>query len=181
LQLKLQYNLTRLQPSKDVIRFIDAESKNIHHKITTMNIEKNNEMLRSNFITFAEATISTIGKIYPYFEDGMAAIGDRNALDEVLAKINTEANKGKNTIVSILCTKSFAKISKLNKNFVKAIELYKQCKNLADKPMAFRYRMTCYKNIGFCFSQLKSHEFAMFYYGKMLRIAWYLGDRDFEL
>jgi len=146
-----------------------------------MNIEKNIEMFRSSFITIAEATISTIRKIFPLFEEGMKVIGDRNALDEVLTKINTEATKGKNTVVQILCAKTFAKILKLNKNYIKSIELYKQSKNSAEKPMHFKYRMNCYKNIGFCFSQLKSHDLAMFYYGKMLRIAWYLRDKDIEL
>jgi len=64
-----------------------------------MNAEKNMEMLRSSFRASAEGTISTIGKIFPYFEEGMNVIEDRNALDEVLTKINTEACKGKNIVV----------------------------------------------------------------------------------
>lgn len=141
-----------------------------------MNTEKNMEILRSSFRASAEGTISTIGKIFPYFQEGMNVIENRNALDEVLTKINTESCKGKNIVVQILCAKAFGKILKLNKNYSKSIELYKACKSFADKPMFFSYRMNCYKNIGFCFSQLKMHNFAMFYYGKMLRVAWYLGD-----
>lgn len=102
-----------------------------------MNMEKNLEMYRNGYKNNAENAIQSIVKLVPFFEEGMRNTGDRNSLDEVLNKINAEAQKGKNPVVMILCSKAYAKISKLNKNYSKSIELYKQCKNYADIPMFF--------------------------------------------
>lgn len=41
--------------------------------------------------------------------------------------------------------------------------------------------MNCYKNIGICYQYLLNYKIALIYFGKMLRLAWYLKDVDSEL
>lgn len=55
-------------------------------------------------------------------------------LDNVFLKMNGEIQTCKNNVIVILILKAHAKITKLNKNYIKSIELYKQCKNVADLP-----------------------------------------------
>jgi len=48
-------------------------------------------------------------------------------------------------------------------------------------PYFFRYKMNSYKNIGICYQNLCNYSIALIYFGKMLRLAWYLKDIDSEL
>ena len=41
--------------------------------------------------------------------------------------------------------------------------------------------MNSYKNIGICYQNLCNYSIALIYFGKMLRLAWYLKDIDSEL
>ncbi|KAL4490232.1 hypothetical protein ABPG72_004271 [Tetrahymena utriculariae] len=181
LQQKFKETVHRLEPSRDVVKFVEMESKKFHQKISTMTAEKNIEMYKQSYKNLAETTINAIQKMTPLFEAGLQCINDRNSLDQILNSIMQESLKTKNLVVQILCSKAYAKISKLNKNYTRSIELYKTCKNCSEIPNLFNYKLSCYKNLGYCFSRLKMYDFAMHYFCKMLRIAWYQSDQDAEL
>ncbi|EAR85112.1 hypothetical protein TTHERM_00530700 (macronuclear) [Tetrahymena thermophila SB210] len=181
LQQKFKETVYRLEPSRDIVKYVDHESKKFHQKISTMSAEKNIEMYKQSYKNLAETTINAIQKMTPLFETGLQCINDRNSLDQILNGIMQESLKTKNQVVQILCSKAYAKISKLNKNYTRSIELYKTCKNCSEIPSLFNYKLSCYKNLGYCFSRLKMYDFAMYYFCKMLRIAWYQNDQDAEL
>ncbi|KAL4470532.1 hypothetical protein ABPG73_018556 [Tetrahymena malaccensis] len=181
LQQKFKETVYRLEPSRDIVKFVEMESKKFHQKISTMTAEKSIEIYKQSYRNLAETTINAIQKMTPLFEAGLQCINDRNSLDQIMNGIMQESLKTKNQVVQILCSKAYAKVSKLNKNYTRSIELYKTCKNCSEMPSLFNYKLSCYKNLGYCFSRLKMYDFAMYYFCKMLRIAWYQNDQDAEL
>lgn len=81
----------------------------------------------------------------------------------------------------IFINRFLAKLNRLWRNYSRAIEFYKQVKNLCDREYLFSEKLKSYKNLSICYSALSKFPLSLLYLKKMVQVAWYLKDLDKEL
>ena len=150
---------------------------NIFKKIILREQERMNKNLNTREKDYIYKNLLRIGKeiketsinIMLQLSGAREEIGSLSKVDVRLQNILSEAQKSSMIEFYMISMFICGKISKTLQDYARAIWFFKQAKRIF--PMG-KMKLRCYKNLGNCFQHLRKFNLALYYFKKLLQIAW---------
>ena len=162
----------------DIKKELQNDQSNGFLKINPEVIKRENFEKQADKITKLQDGFSDI---FYVLREALDVTGSKQRLQKVMQRLGDAAKDSDNYKVHLYCLKIAGKLAYERRDIAKAEYYFRQCKLVSDINRSQIDKCRAYKNLGRCSQERYNYKRALNYFIKMLQLAWYCNNKEYEL